>query len=56
MAIVGGAVMTPLMGFISEKFHSVAWAYVVPLFSYIVIAAYSFSGSRFQTTANVLEE
>jgi FHS family L-fucose permease-like MFS transporter len=46
MAIVGGAAMTPLMGFISEKFHSIAWAYTVPLFSYIVIALYSFYGSR----------
>jgi FHS family L-fucose permease-like MFS transporter len=46
MAIVGGAVMTPLMGLISETFHSIAWAYVVPLFSYIVIALYSFFGSR----------
>jgi FHS family L-fucose permease-like MFS transporter len=46
MAIVGGAVMTPLMGFISEKFHSIAWAFVVPLFCYIVIAFYSFFGSR----------
>ncbi len=46
MAIVGGAVLTPLMGFISEKVHSVAWAYVVPLVSYIAIALYSFYGSR----------
>ncbi len=46
MAIVGGAVLTPLMGFISETFHSIAWAYLVPLFSYIVIALYSFFGSR----------
>jgi MFS transporter, FHS family, L-fucose permease len=38
--------MTPLMGLISETFHSIAWAYVVPLFSYIVIALYSFFGSR----------
>jgi len=37
-------VLTPLMGFISEKFHSIAWAYTVPLFSYIVIALYSFLG------------
>ncbi len=51
MAIVGGAVLTPLMGFISEKFHSVAWAYVVPLFSYIVIAMYSFLGSRAEQTS-----
>jgi MFS transporter, FHS family, L-fucose permease len=46
MAIVGGAAMTPLMGFISEKFHSIAWAYTVPLFSYVVIALYSFFGAR----------
>ncbi|HEY6338958.1 MAG TPA: L-fucose:H+ symporter permease [Candidatus Sulfotelmatobacter sp.] len=46
MAIVGGAALTPLMGFISEKFHSIAWAYAVPLFAYIVIALYSFFGAR----------
>jgi FHS family L-fucose permease-like MFS transporter len=46
MAIVGGAVLTPLMGLISERFHSITWAYLVPLISYIVIALYSFFGSR----------
>jgi FHS family L-fucose permease-like MFS transporter len=46
MAIVGGAVLTPLMGLISETFHSIAWAYLVPLVAYIVIALYSFFGSR----------
>jgi FHS family L-fucose permease-like MFS transporter len=45
MAIVGGAVMTPVMGLVSEKLHSIAWAYTLPLFSYIVIAMYSFFGS-----------
>lgn len=46
MAIVGGAVLTPLMGLISEQFHSIAWAYIVPLFAYIVIALYSFLGAK----------
>jgi len=46
MAIVGGAVLTPVMGLISEKLHSIAWAYVVPLFAYIFIALYSFYGSK----------
>jgi fucose permease len=41
-----------MMGWISEKFHSIAWAYVVPLFSYIVIALYSFRGSRQVQTPN----
>lgn len=45
MAIVGGAALTPLMGFISEMFHSIAWAYTVPLVAYVVIALYSFLGA-----------
>ncbi|WP_158943160.1 L-fucose:H+ symporter permease [Granulicella sp. S190] len=43
MAIVGGAVLTPLMGLISEWGHSVAMAYIVPLVSYVCVAAFSFS-------------
>ena len=31
MAIVGGAVLTPMMGLISEKLHSIALSYSVPL-------------------------
>jgi FHS family L-fucose permease-like MFS transporter len=50
MAIVGGAVFTPAMGYISEAAHSVAVAYVVPLVAYIFIALYSFLGSK-QVTA-----
>ncbi len=46
MAIVGGAVLTPLMGLVSERTGSIAWAYSVPLFAYIVVALYSFLGSK----------
>jgi FHS family L-fucose permease-like MFS transporter len=46
MAIVGGAVLTPIMGWISEAAHSVAWAYSVPLAAYIFVALYSFLGSK----------
>jgi len=46
MAIVGGAVLTPVMGFISGKTRSLALAYSVPLLAYLVIALYSFWGSR----------
>ncbi len=51
MAIIGGAVLTPVMGFIAEKTHSLALSYSVPLFAYIVIASYSFWGSRRQDAA-----
>jgi FHS family L-fucose permease-like MFS transporter len=46
MAIVGGAVLTPVMGLISEKTGSIALAYSVPLFAYVYIALYSFLGSK----------
>jgi FHS family L-fucose permease-like MFS transporter len=46
MAIVGGAVLTPAMGFISERTHSLALSYSVPLLAYVIIALYSFWGSR----------
>jgi len=43
---VGGAVLTPVMGLIAEMAHGIAWAYAVPLFSYVYIALYSFFGSK----------
>jgi FHS family L-fucose permease-like MFS transporter len=46
MAIVGGAVLTPLMGWISQTQHSIAKAYLVPFFCYCIIALYSFIGVR----------
>jgi FHS family L-fucose permease-like MFS transporter len=46
MAIVGGAVLTPVMGLISEKSGSIALAYSVPLLAYIYIAFYSSLGSK----------
>src|ERR1700726_2155762 len=53
MAIVGGAVLTPLMGFISEKTHSLALGYSVPLLAYVIIALYSFWGSQRRSVAVV---
>jgi FHS family L-fucose permease-like MFS transporter len=53
MAIVGGAVLTPVMGFISGKTGSLALAYSVPLLAYLVIALYSFWGSR-PSSANLI--
>jgi len=46
MAIIGGAILTPLMGLVSEKFHSLALAYAIPLVAYVYIMLYSFLGSR----------
>jgi FHS family L-fucose permease-like MFS transporter len=46
MAIIGGAVLTPLMGLVSELGRGIALAYCVPLVSYVYIALYSFFGSK----------
>lgn len=45
MSIVGGAVLTPIMGLLSQSLHSVAKAYTVPLACYAFIAFYAFLGS-----------
>ena len=45
MAIIGGALCTPLMGYIAEKTGSMAIAMTVPLVAYLYVAWYSFRGS-----------
>jgi FHS family L-fucose permease-like MFS transporter len=46
MAIVGGAVLTPAMGLLSQSTHSIAKAYAVPLVCYFFVAFYAFIGCR----------
>ncbi|MBV9625009.1 MAG: L-fucose:H+ symporter permease [Acidobacteria bacterium] len=46
MAIVGGAVLTPMMGLIAEVRHSIAPAYLVPFLAYLIVAGYAFAGAR----------
>ena len=45
MAIVGGAALTPLMGLINDRTHSIALAYLVPLAGYGCVATYAFLGA-----------
>jgi MFS transporter, FHS family, L-fucose permease len=52
MAIIGGAVLTPLMGIIADKSVNLAPAYCVPLAGYVVIACYSFFGQRSQVKSH----
>ncbi|MFC2112326.1 L-fucose:H+ symporter permease [Bacteroidota bacterium] len=46
MAIVGGAVFTPLMGLISDRTGSMAMAMIIPLVCYIYVTYYSYIGSK----------
>jgi FHS family L-fucose permease-like MFS transporter len=51
MAIIGGAVLTPLMGIISDSVKSIAYAYGVPLAGYLFIGWYSFLAQDQRRTA-----
>lgn len=46
MAIIGGAIWTPIMGLIADKSASLAIAMIVPIIAYIYICYYSFIGSK----------
>jgi FHS family L-fucose permease-like MFS transporter len=46
MAIVGGAVLTPTMGLLSQSTHSIAEAYAIPLVCYFFVAFYALIGCR----------
>ncbi len=46
MAIVGGAVLTPVMGVIADVSQSIRYAYSVPLVGYVVIGCYALLGQR----------
>ncbi len=46
MSIIGGAVLTPAMGKLSEMGHGVALAYAVPAIAYCGVALYAFIASQ----------
>jgi FHS family L-fucose permease-like MFS transporter len=55
MAVVGGAVITPVMGWLSIRFHHVAPAYAVPLIAYVFIAFYAFLGAKPKTQQSAMQ-
>jgi FHS family L-fucose permease-like MFS transporter len=46
MAIIGGAVLTPVMGLISQQSGRIANAYAVPLVAYVFVAFYALWGAH----------
>jgi MFS transporter, FHS family, L-fucose permease len=56
MAIIGGAVLTPVMGWISQTTQNIALAYSVPLIGYLTIAAFSFLAASRTVSESAKEE
>lgn len=46
MAIVGGALLPPVLGFISDKTGNIQYGYVVPLVCFIVVLLFSFKAHK----------
>ena len=46
MAIIGGAILTPVMGLIAQETDSMAMAMIIPLIAYVYILYYSLFGSK----------
>lgn len=56
MAIIGGAILTPVMGYIAQETGSMALAMIVPLLAYIYICYYSWFGSKQANISLVKQE
>ena len=52
MAIVGGAALTPAMGWIAQRMNGLAYAYAVPLLGYAVVALFGWVQMRGSATAS----
>lgn len=52
MAIIGGAAITPLLGWVAERAHSMATGFSVPLGCYLVVAYFSFIGCKARLLAS----
>jgi FHS family L-fucose permease-like MFS transporter len=56
MGMIGGAVLTPLMGWVSVRTGSVAVGYVVPLCAFVVVACYARFGHILQPRRTISGE
>ena len=50
MAIVGGAIIPPLQGYVADVTGSLQLSFIVPLLCYLYIVYYGFAGSRVEKT------
>lgn len=50
MAIVGGALFPPLLGYVSDLTGSIRWAYIIPLICFIPVWYFGWKGYRQKTS------
>ena len=54
MAVIGGAVFPPLLGFVARATGSLALGYLVPLLAYGVIALYAVGIGRYAHVSHIV--
>lgn len=50
MALAGGAIMPPVLGYIARQTGSYAMEYLAPLTGFVVVALYVFFGSQMDSS------
>lgn len=56
MSIVGGAILPPLFGYISDVYNNIQIGYIVPLVCFIVIFYFGISGHKIKESKIVKNE
>lgn len=56
MAIIGGAIFPPIMGRLSDMYHSIQTAYVIPLSCFFVVMFFGLYGHRAKSPLATFEE
>ncbi len=46
MSIVGGALLPPVFGYISDTYHNIQYGYIVPFVSFVVILCFGLFGHK----------
>lgn len=52
MAIVGGALLPPILGYISDSTNNIQYGYIVPLLCFVAVAWYGLIGYKVKTTTS----
>ena len=51
MSIVGGAILPPLLGLISDKTHNIQYGYIVPMIGFVVVLFFGLTGYKHKEKA-----
>jgi FHS family L-fucose permease-like MFS transporter len=49
MAIVGGAILPPILAYIADKTDNIQYGYVVPLLSFVVVLYFGLKGYKHES-------